>query len=61
MEHYLIRIIKYYWNPLTKSVEHKAVASKSISSPNNLDVNAVKRVLNLLSKELTTQKGDSQR
>jgi len=60
MEHYLIRVIRYYWNPLTKSVQHKPVASRSISVPNNLDVNAIKRVLDLLTKEFTTQKADVQ-
>jgi hypothetical protein len=60
MKHYLIRVIKYCWNPLTKSVQQKPVASKSISMPKDLDANTIKNVLNLLTKELSTQKVDEQ-
>ncbi len=48
-------MVENHWNPLTKSVQHKAVASRSVSVSNNLDVKAIKHVLDLLTKELTRQ------
>lgn len=56
MTHYLLRIIKYYWDPLTKSVKHIPIASKSITLPEDHDVNAANYILSLLTKDFPRKK-----
>ncbi len=53
MTHYLIRIIKYHWNPLTKVVKHEPVCSKSLFLAEEPTLNQLKSAIKLLSKELS--------
>ncbi len=58
MPHYLIRIIKYYWNPLTKGVKHKPVFSKSVFLAEEPSQNLLKEVVDLLTTQLSKELGE---
>ncbi len=54
MTRYLIRIIKYRWDALSKAVKHKPICSKSVFLTEEPTLNQLKTVLNLLTTKLST-------
>lgn len=57
MSNYLVRIIKYYWNPLTKAVKHEPVCSKSLFLTEEPTLNQLKEALDLLAIEISENLG----
>ena len=56
---YLIRVIQYHWDPLKENVHQRPIISKSISLTKEPTLEELKRVLDLLSTELSTLRADA--
>lgn len=56
---YLIRVIRYYWNPLKKNVHQRSIISRSVSLKKEPTLKELKRALDLLSIELLTLRADT--